>query len=82
MNFLGYILRPYARYVRRSTLHNAYQKLFDMPADADPGIVRATANSYFGLMRNANAWRERGRFANALRSRGYQVDKTLQRVTL
>jgi len=82
MNFLGYILRPHARYVRRSTLHNAHQKIFDMPPDADPGIVRATANSYLGLMRNANAWRERGRFANTLRARGYQVDNNRQRVIL
>ena len=80
VNFLGYIVRPYARYVRRSTLHNAHHKIADMPANADPHQVQATANSYLGLMRHANAWHERQRFARTLRQRGYRVSPNLTRV--
>ena len=80
INFLGYIARPYARYVRRSTLHNAHHKIRATPRDADPHQVQATANSYFGLMRHADAWRERKRFARALREHGHRVSADLTRV--
>jgi hypothetical protein len=50
--------------------------------DADPLSVRATANSYLGLMRHANAWRERGRFACALKAAGYRTDRKLERLIL
>ncbi len=48
--------------------------------DADPHQVQATANSYFGLMRHANAWRERQRFTQILRSHGHRVRSDLTRV--
>jgi RNA-directed DNA polymerase len=80
INFLGYIVRPHARYVRRSTLATAYQRI------ADPALnnhqLRDTANSYFGLMRHATAWRERKRFAAALRLRGQHVHPALTHITL
>ena len=78
INFLGYIVRPHARYVRRSTLDNAHKKIRD--ANLDERQMQATANSYFGLMRHANAWGERNRFANALRLGGRRVHRDLTRV--
>lgn len=80
INFLGYVVRPHARYVRRSTLHNAHSKIVTAGRDADPHQVQSTANSYFGLMRHANAWRERQRFAQTLRSHGHRVRNDLTRV--
>lgn len=80
INFLGYIVRPHARYVRRSTLDNAHKKIHDSRLDA--AQLQATANSYFGLMGHANAWRERKRFAAALRSQGHRVHRDLNRVIL
>jgi len=82
INFLGYVSRPYARYVRRSTLSNAHFKIQAFYRNADPRKVQATANSYFGLMRHANAWRERKRLARALRKRGSKVSANLTRVIL
>ena len=82
INFLGYVLRPHARYVRRSTLHNAHSKITCAGHRADPHQVQATANSYFGLMRHANAWRERQRFATTLRSCGHRVRADLTRVVV
>ena len=52
------------------------------PADTDPASTRAMANSYFGLMAHANAWRERRRFAELLRKHGYRVSQDLTRVIL
>lgn len=72
INFLGYVTRPHARYVRRSTIDNARKRV------SRPGItvdqLQATANSYFGLMRHANAWRERGRLAGQLTKLGHTVN--------
>jgi RNA-directed DNA polymerase len=82
VSFLGYIVRPHARYVRRSTLAHAHQKIASLTPGADPLSVRATANSYLGLMRHANAWRERGRFARALKAAGYRTDRKLERLIL
>ena len=80
INFLGYVVRPHARYVRRSTLHNAHSKIATAGRDADKSQVQSTANSYFGLMRHANAWRERQRFTQTLRSHGHRVRSDLTRV--
>ena len=40
------------------------------------------ANSYFGLMGHANAWRERKQFAGLLRNHGHRVSHDLTRVIL
>jgi len=82
VNFLGYVVRPYARYVRRSTLQHAHRKIAELVPGADPQTVRATANSYYGLMRHANAWHERSRFAQTLRAAGYHTDRKLERLIL
>jgi len=79
INFLGYIVRPHARYVRRSTLHNAHSKIKSAKASTD---VRAVANSYFGLMGHAKAWRERVRFANLLAAHGHRINRDLNRVII
>lgn len=68
---LGFVLRPHARYVRRSTVHNAYKKLDGMCRAGDPvADVRNVANSYFGILCQADAWRERSRIADMLRRHG------------
>ena len=79
INFLGYVSRPYARYVRRSTIQNAYHKISSIGRN-DPDKVRATANSYFGLMRHATAWKERRLFAERLCGNGYRVSSDLSKV--
>ena len=71
---LGYVIRPYARYVRRSTLRNAAVKLDAMcRSGADAATVRDSANSYFGILRQANSWRERKRLGDNLRRFGHTV---------
>lgn len=71
---LGFVLRPHARYVRRSTVRNAYHKLDGMCRARAPVVeVRNTANSYFGILRQAKAWRERSRIGDLLRGYGHIV---------
>lgn len=71
---LGFVVRPYARYLRRSTVQNAFAKLDDMCRERRPAHdIRAVANSYFGIMGQANAWRERSRMAAMLRGHGHIV---------
>ena len=71
---LGFVLRPYARYVRRSTVRNAHRQLEGMcRAGAPVADVRNTANSYFGILRQASAWRERSWIGDMLRGHGHIV---------
>jgi retron-type reverse transcriptase len=80
VNFLGYIVRPHARYVRRSTVLSAQQRIADLMDAGDPTALRSTVNSYLGLMRHADTWIERGRLAAALRQRGWRVDPARHRL--
>lgn len=81
LNFVGFIHRPHARYVRRSTAENLKRKIgSDMIGD--PDRLRQTVNSYFGLMRNANSFSERDRIAALLRERGYRCDRDRTRLIL
>ena len=71
---LGFVVRPYSRYLRRSTVRNAFAKLDGMCRARQPvGEIRAVANSYFGILGQASAWRERSRMAAMLRSHGHIV---------
>ena len=68
------LVRPYARYLRRATVRNAHRQLEGMcRAGAPVADVRNTANSYFGILRQASAWRERSRIGDMLRGHGHIV---------
>lgn len=60
--------------MRRSTVRNAYHQLDGMcRARAPVADVRNVANSYFGILRQADAWRERSRIGDMLRRHGHIV---------
>lgn len=56
VNFVGYIIKPWCKYIRRSTIDNMYKRT---KQQHDFESLRATINSYFGMLRNANAYKER-----------------------
>jgi hypothetical protein len=58
--FVGYIIRPRCTYVRRSTIDSMYRNI---RTRTDFEALRATTNSYLGMLRHANAYRERRRLA-------------------
>lgn len=69
---LGYVIRPYSRYLRRSTVRNAFKKIQGLcRSKADPQQVLQVAHSYFGIFGHADAWKLQGRLAVLLHSAGY-----------
>ena len=72
VNFVGYIIRPRVKYIRRSTINNAYQNV-----KSSTNIV-ASVNSYLGILRNANCFNERRKLTNYLSE--YRFDKNLTKM--
>lgn len=81
IEMLGFIVRPYARYIRRFTTQTARRRIGGMcRARVNPWRIQASANSYFGIYRQANAYRQRQALADMLRSYGHLVSPTLNRM--
>jgi RNA-directed DNA polymerase len=69
---LGYVVRPHARYLRRSTVRNGLAKVEGLcRARAPLETVRQSAHSYFGIFDHADAWKSQGRLAATLHRAGY-----------
>jgi len=77
VNFVGYVIKPWCKYVRRSTIDNMYKRT---AVQTDFESLRATANSYFGMLRNANAYGERKRVAQHLSKSGCRFDGRLTKI--
>ena len=60
INFVGYIVKPFSKYIRRSTINSLYGKIQKFVSDDD---AVSSVNSYFGMLRNANAYNERVKFS-------------------
>jgi hypothetical protein len=71
IDFVGHLIKPWRRITRRKTVHVAMDRLHDMPA-AD---LHQSANSYFGLLRQAtNSHHDRAQLASLLMQRGHTVE--------
>lgn len=77
VNFVGYIIKPWCKYIRRSTIDNMYKRTA-LHSDFEP--LRATVNSYFGMLRHANAFKERKRAAMHLGESGCWFDGQLTKL--
>lgn len=77
VNFVGYIIKPWCMYVRRSTIDNMYKRTA-LQVDFEP--LRATVNSYFGMLRHANSFKERKRAAMHLGKSGCWFDGQLTKL--
>ncbi len=74
IDFVGHVIKPWRRTTRPRILATALQRLEHLPAED----VLSTANSYFGLLRQAtHSHTDRARFANAVRDRGHSVNGAL-----
>jgi RNA-directed DNA polymerase len=60
INFVGYIIKPYCKYTRRSTIINLHKKVRLISSDLTK--LRATVNSYFGMLIHTNSYNIRLRF--------------------
>lgn len=74
VDFVGQVIRPWRRTTRRRTFNDAISRI----EAAAPGDLYASANSYFGLFRQAtHSHADRAHLANVLRQRGYSVNGKL-----
>lgn len=77
IDFVGHIIKPWRRTTRPRTLNVAMRRIEHM---AEPDVY-ATANSYFGLLRQAShSHTDRTRLANALRKRGRTISGDLTKI--
>ena len=74
IDFVGQVIKPWRRSLRRRTFNDAISRTKTI-ASKD---LFETANSYFGLMRQAtSSHHDRARFSNVLRQRGHSIKSDL-----
>ena len=72
VDFVGQVIRPWSRTTRRRTFNEAIRRV----GTIDSADLFETANSYFGLLRQAgHSHHDRARLANVLRRRGHCINK-------
>jgi RNA-directed DNA polymerase len=72
VDFVGTVIKPWCARTRRRTAHEAVSRITAMPADQ----VFASANSYFGLLRQAaSSHTDRAALAGAVLRRGHCVNQ-------
>ena len=80
---LGFVVRPRARYIRQETVRRAKNKLLQMSEKQEPKKdIRAVANSYLGIFRQAKTWAEREKIAILLSRFGWWFTPKLDKVIL
>jgi RNA-directed DNA polymerase len=74
IDFVGHVIKPWRRTTRRRTVGQALQRIAAAPADD----LFASANSYFGLLRQAShSHADRARLGAAVLARGHCVNGAL-----
>lgn len=74
IDFVGHVIKPWRRILRRRTFNESLHRITATPADR----LFESANSYFGLLRQAtHSHNDRKRLAAAVRGRGYRVNLNL-----
>jgi hypothetical protein len=74
VDFVGQVIKPWQRQTRKRTVKAALQRVATMPAED----LFETANSYFGLLRQAtHGHHDCAMLANVLRKRGHAIKSDL-----
>lgn len=77
IDFVGQVIKPHRRITRRRTVDNALRAAAHQPGDR----LRETANSYFGLLRQAShSHTDRRHLTKALLLRGRTVDYGMTKI--
>ena len=71
INFVGYIIRPNCKYVRRSTIENMYSRIKQINNFDE---MQSSVNSYFGIMKHSNSFSERVKVTSLLNDKNYWVN--------
>jgi hypothetical protein len=70
INFVGYIIKPFCKYIRRTTIENLHSKLCS-------NNLKQVVNSYFGMLIHCNQFKERVHIKSLLNVR---FDKNLTKI--
>jgi retron-type reverse transcriptase len=74
VDFVGQVIRPWHRTTRKRTINEAMRRV----STVDSAELYETANSYFGLMRQAtHSYHQRVLLSNVLRKRGHTISANL-----
>lgn len=74
VDFVGQVIKPWSRTTRQRTVKSALQRVRGIDADE----LFETANSYFGLLRQArHSHKDRTTLANVLRRRGHTINGSI-----
>lgn len=74
VDFVGQVIKPWRRFTRRRSVHEAIRRTSEVSQEK----LLETANSYFGLLRQASAsHHDRACLANALRKRGQSINRNI-----
>ena len=77
IDFVGQVIKPWRRTLRRRTFNEALHRVSRMDADN----LFESANSYFGLLRQAtHSHADRARLARIVRRRGHSVNRALTKI--
>lgn len=71
IDFVGHVIKPWRRFTRRRTYNDGMRRLARM----DRNDLFTSANSYFGMLRQAtHSHHDRARMAKLLMRRGHSVN--------
>lgn len=73
VDFVGQIIKPCHRVTRKRTVNEAMRRVREI----DAAELYQTANSYFGLLRQAKSHHQRAQLSNVLRYRGHVISGNL-----
>ena len=73
VDFVGHVIRPWHRVTRKRTVNEAMRRVREIGASD----LHQTANSYFGLLRQAKSHHQRAQLSNVLRYRGHVISGNL-----
>lgn len=79
VNFVGYVVKPWRKYIRRSTLSNLARKMEDKIFWKEDDII-ASANSYLGMLRHVNGYSARKKVCQRFDWLGYNSDRQLTKL--
>ena len=79
VNFVGYIILPHRRYLRRSILSNLMQKL-EQREFMEEADVPASVNSYLGMLKHVNGYKARRKICQRLEWLGYPSDPSFTKL--
>lgn len=76
-DMLGFVIRPYARYIRRSTVNKIFNHVNTICENGISDLdLLPIANSYFNLLSNSNSRKISLKLANYLENAGYHISIT------